>query len=68
MRTRNPKVGNTVEALLRISTVADAGRDFALQVCAEESDGYTVGNNAQKSRYFHAEQPEEHYSHDRRPG
>jgi catalase len=38
MRTRNPKVDNTVEALLRLSTVADAERDFALKVYAEEGN------------------------------
>ena len=50
MRTRNPKVGNTVEALLRVSTVADAERDFALKFYAEEGNWDLVGNNAQESR------------------
>jgi hypothetical protein len=35
MRTRNPKGGNTVKALLPFSTVADAERDFALKFYAE---------------------------------
>jgi hypothetical protein len=31
MRTRNPKGGNTVKALLPFFTVANAERDFALK-------------------------------------
>lgn len=50
MRTRNPKAGNTVETLLRVFTVADAGRDFALKVYAEEGNWDLVGNNARESR------------------
>ena len=50
MRTRNPKVGNTVEALRRFSTVADGERDYALKVYAEEVNRDLVGNNAQASR------------------
>ncbi len=50
MRTRNPKVGNTVETLLRVSTVANAERDFALKVYAEEGNRGLVGNDAQESR------------------
>jgi catalase len=50
MRTRNPKVGNTVDALLCFSTVADGERDFALKFYAEEANWDLVGNNAQESR------------------
>jgi catalase len=38
MRTRKPKVGNTVWVLLRLSTVADAERGFALKFYTEEDN------------------------------
>jgi catalase len=50
MRTRNPEIGNTVEALLHFSTVADGECDFALKFYAEEANWDLVGNNAQESR------------------
>jgi catalase len=50
MWTRNPEVGNTVEALLHVSTVADAGRDFALEFYAGEANWKLVVNNARESR------------------
>ena len=50
IRTRNPKGGNTVETLLRVSTVADAERDFAVKGYAEEGNWGLVGNNARESR------------------
>jgi hypothetical protein len=50
MRTRKPKVGNTVWVLLRLSTVADAERGFALKFYTEEDNWDMVGNKARKSR------------------
>jgi catalase len=38
IRRRKPKVGNRAESLLRCSTVADAGRGFALKFYAEEGN------------------------------
>ena len=64
MRTRNPKGGNTVKALLPFSTVADAECDFALKFYAEESNWDLVGNNAQESRSFYSEQLTENCSQD----
>jgi catalase len=49
MRTRNPEVGNTVEALRRFSTVADGEREFALKFYAEEANWDLVGHNVQES-------------------
>jgi catalase len=49
IRTRNPKGGNTVETLLRVSTVADGERDFALKGHAGEGNWDLVGINAQES-------------------
>ena len=66
MTRRKPKVGNKTRVLLRCSTVADAERDFALNVYAEEGDWDLVGNNAQESRQFCTEQPEENCNHDGR--
>jgi len=42
-RRRKPKVGNKVEALLRFSTVADAERDFAPKLYADEGDWDLIG-------------------------
>jgi len=50
MRTSNPESGNTVEKLLPVSTVADAERDFALKMYAEEGNWNLVSNNARESR------------------
>lgn len=41
--------------MLRVSTVADAERDFALKFYAQEASRDLVGNNARESRSFHAD-------------
>jgi hypothetical protein len=38
-RTRKPKVGNKVKALLRFATIADAGRDFAMRSTPRKANG-----------------------------
>jgi hypothetical protein len=50
MRARYPEDCNTVEALLRLYTATDAGREFALKMYTDEGNRDLVGNNARESR------------------
>ena len=48
-RTRKPKVGNKVNALLRFATITGAESDFAPTFYTEEGNWDLVGNNAPES-------------------